>query len=264
MAETYSKILPGNFTVPLSAYALPNAAFTGPKGDPKNRHQQAVLVMPGILAVHKVGVAHITDGGGTDFDVIVPSPDTEQSPHKARADIQGLFVPTGAVLTRVGLRITGASEQPGYYSSGRRGVDPVFDKTTGLALPEDSGLVGTAGDALILATAGTATGAGAITATAAHTSDTTCKLGTDGRIFSHEESVNANPLLGGTATVTTADLTFKLFNTDAAGGPGTGIKSDILGGVYVIAEVVYLIADRVAGMGDGIKLSGGEYSGFGG
>jgi hypothetical protein len=265
MPETYHKILPGNHTMPLSAYALPNPSFdkkTQQRGDPKNRFQQSLLVMPGVLAVHKCGYAFI-EGVGTEWDIIVPSPQTENSPDKELPDIKGLFVPSGAVLTRVGLRITGKHEQPGYYTAGKRGVAPASDPATGLAAPEDAGLVGTAGEGLMVSSDPALTGAGAITASGAYTSDTSCVVGPDGRLTSHEESVDASPLFGGTATVTSADLTLKLYNT-VAGGPGNGITADLLGGVYVLAEVVYLVPDRVCGFGDGsIKLPGAKYSGYG-
>ena len=53
MAETYKKIFPGNWVAHLNAHALPNASFKANKravGDPRDRHQQGVLFMPGWIA----------------------------------------------------------------------------------------------------------------------------------------------------------------------------------------------------------------------
>lgn len=255
MAETYSKILPGNWTVPLSAYPLPNAG-TG-RGVASGRRQQSALFMPGWKAIHKVGYAFVDDAGAAEFDIILPSPDTRPD-DKPRADVKGLYVPTGAHLYRVGLRVPGVSEQPGYYSSGPRGVLP--------DAPEDAGLVGTATDMLAVGSALPASQAGgSITPTAAHTSTlAACKtiFGADKRLKEAQEYVCVNPW-DGTAGPTTADLTFKLFVLDTTGAAaGDPIKSDLLGGVYLIAEVCYLVPDDVEGF-QALKISGASFGGYG-
>ncbi len=254
MAETYHKILPGNWTVPLSAYPLP-AAKTKP-GAADGRQQQSVLFMPGFKAVHKVAYAFIDDTGGTSFDLILPSPDTRPD-DKPRADVKGLFIPKGVFLYRVGLRAPGVELQPGYYSSGARGTNP-FNATG-----RDSGLTGTATDRLVLSSATPVASAGTITATKAQTaSQATCNLifGADGRLKANQESVTQEFK---NFAATTADLTLKVFSIDNTGAAAGGtVKADLLGGVYLVAEACYLVPDDVADIADGLKLPGARYSGY--
>jgi len=116
MAETYKKIYPGNWVVGLNAWPKPNADFVKnnrPVGDPHDRQQQAVLYMPGVLAVQKVGFVHVqgavpaapgVGAGVQGYDITIGSPDT-RGDDKPRADVKGLIVPAGASLYRVGLRV---------------------------------------------------------------------------------------------------------------------------------------------------------------
>lgn len=254
MAETYKKIFPGNWVERLSAYPLPNADFkknNRPVGDPRDRQQQGVLYMPGAVAVHKVGVAHIqgavpavpgTGAGITGYDITLPSIDA-RGDDKPRADIKGLIVPQGAYIYRIGFRIPRLGNQPGYYSSGAK--DPVAN--------EGSGLKANAGAKIWLeAKAGGATAvpadSGAITAGAAHTG--AISVGANGEFPADSFS---NSLL--TPLATTGDLEFKLYADKG------GLGSSFLGGIYVVAEVCYIVEDEVADL-ESVVLPGARYSGF--
>jgi len=261
MAETYKKIFPGNWVTHLSAYPLPNAAFKTNKrnpGDPRDRQQQSVLFMPGWMAVRKVAYCRIDADGNTSFDLVVGSPDLRPD-DKPRNDVKGLFIPTGSIVYRAGLRVPNIADQPGYYSSGDRGV------ATG-ATP-GSGLTGTAGDQLVLASALPAAKAVGSIAAAAITTSTDTAAATDPStlVVKADGTVDAGSQLVQNAwdkpVVTTADLTLKAYSVNAAGvAAGSAIKAELLGGVNIVAEVCYLVKEGVADLDD-CHLSGALVSG---
>jgi hypothetical protein len=254
MAETYKKIFPGNWVERISAYPLPNAEFkknNRPSGDPHDRQQQGVLYMPGAIAVHKVAFCRIegatpaapgTGAGVVGYDLTVGSPDT-RGDDKPRADIKGLIVPSGAYLYRCGLRIPRLAAQPGYFSSGAK--DPVANEGTGLK--------GNASAQLWLeAKAGGATAvpadSGAVTATGAHTG--TLKASAAGDFTADDFAAGVL-----TPVTTTAELEFKIYADKG------GIGSTFLGGVYLVAEVMYLVEDSVADL-ESLILPGAKYAGY--
>jgi len=254
MAETYKNIYPGNWVERISAYPLPNAEFkknNRPSGDPHDRQQQGVLYMPGEVAVHKVGFVRIegavpaapgTGAGITGYDITIGSPDT-RGDDKPRADIKGLIVPQGAYLYRIGFRIPRLGNQPGYFSSGAK--DPVAG--------EGSGLKANAGAKIWLeAKAGGSTAvptdSGAIAAAGAHTG--TVSVGASGEFPADSFS---NSVL--TPVGTTGELEFKLYADKG------GLGSTFLGGVYVVAEVCYIVEDEVADL-ESLILPGARYAGF--
>ena len=250
MAETYKKIFPGNWVERISAYPLPNADFkknNRPSGDPHDRQQQGVLYMPGVIAVHKVAFCHIEGAippgtGVVGYGLTVGSPDT-RGDDKPRADIKGLIVPSGAYIYRCGFRLPRLSAQPGSFSSGAK------DAVAG----ETSGLKGNATAQVWLeAKAGAVTAAptdsGAITAAGAHTG--TITVAANGEFPANEFS---NGLV--TPVATTAELEFKLYADKG------GLGSSFLGGLYLVAEVCYLVEDSVADLGS-LNLPGAAYSGY--
>lgn len=256
MAETYKKIYPGNWVTHVNAYPLPNPAFKAnnrPSGDPHDRQQQGILYMPGFIAVHKVGFVHIegavaaaptTGEGVVTYGITIGSPDT-RGDDKPRADVNGLIVPECASLYRIGLRVPRQASQPGAFSSGAK--DPV--------VPEVSGLLANPGAKLWLeakATTPTAAPAdnGAITATEAHSGALTVSARGD---FDADEVCNsvASPV------VTTGELEFKICADQG------GLGSNFLGGIYLVAEVCYIVLDSVADL-DSLHLPGARYSGYGG
>lgn len=268
MPEVYSPVLAGNWvTKSPGSYALPGPDFVKNKrviGDPRDRDHPGVIFMPGWVAVRKIGFINLAEAAGTDYDVIVPSPDTRRS-DKPRADIRGLYVPAGARLYRLGLRVPPINEQPGYYSSGYRGVTP----DAVLA----SGLEGAAGVGLALGSAPpSAAAAGALTATAASTSTAIAAGPTQNKLRAGaDKSVPAGTSLTqlalGAGILTTAEMTIKLFCVDATGAalaaPADAIMSTFLGGINVVAEVCYYVQEEVAGLSD-TMLPGAQYSGYGG
>ena len=256
MAESYKKIFPGNAVVHLNAYASPNDDFSTngrASGDPRDRKQQALMFCPGWLAVRKVGVAHIT-AGATSWDFKILSPDLRPD-DKPRADITGLFIPSGAAVLRAGFRVPAVNAQPGYYSSGSR------QAADGLG----SGLVGTATDLLAISTATiSSSAAGSIAAGAIRTaSNNTAKIvvTAGGLVPTGTELVQT---AFGSPVITNTDLTLKLYSIATAGNTaGSAISSSLTGGCYVVGEVVYLVPEAVAGM-DSVSLPGAEYSGYAG
>lgn len=257
MAESYSKIFPGNAVVHVNAYASPNDDFQAngrASGDPRDRKQQALMFCPGWLAVRKVGVAHITTGA-TSWDFKVLSPDLRPD-DKPRADITGLFIPSGAAVIRAGFRVPAVNAQPGYYSSGSRHA----------AEDLGSGLVGTATDLLAISTATIASSAaGSIGAGAIRTaSNGTAQIvvATDGTVPTGVESVQT---AFGAPVVTNTDLTLKLYSIATAGNTaGSAISSSLTGGCFVVGEVVYLVPEAVAGLSDIPGVPGAQYSGYAG
>lgn len=256
MAESYKKIFPGNAVVHLNAYASPNDDFSSngrASGDPRDRKQQALMFCPGWLAVRKVGYAHITTGA-TSWDFVIPSPDLRPD-DKPRADITGLFIPSGAIVLRAGFRVPAVNAQPGYYSSGSRQE----------AADLGSGLVGTATDLLAISTATiAASAAGSIAAGAIRTASD----GTASIVVTAAGAVPTGTELVQTAygdpVATNTDLTLKLYSIATAGNTaGSAISSSLTGGCYVVGEVVYLVPEEVAGL-DAVHLPGAQYSGYSG
>jgi len=135
------------------------------------------------------------------------------------------------------------SAQPGAFSSGAK--DPVAGVTSGLK-------ANTGAQLWLEAKAGGATAvpadAGAITAAGAHTG--TIKLTANGEFEADEFS---NGLL--TPVATTAELEFKLYADKG------GLGSSFLGGLYLVAEVCYLVEDSVADL-ESLHLPGAKYAGY--
>lgn len=249
MAETYKKIYPGNWVAHANAYPLPNAEFKKngrPTGSPLDRQQQGVLIWPGVIAVHKVGYVHIDEAlgnaaaGVVSYDITIPSPDLRPD-DKPRADVNGLLIPSGVQLFRVGLRVNAIGEQPGFYSQGPKETSMMH-----------SGLLGNAGANLWVDTDAAAAAApaspGAVSATAASAGPIT--VGADGEFPVDDFALGAYP-----AVATTADLTLKLFTDQGRLG------SALLGGIYITVEAIYMVEDKVAGL-DAVHLPGARYSGY--
>jgi hypothetical protein len=269
MSETYAPLFPGNWTITANAYPLPNEAFkrnNRPPGDPRDRNQQSILFMPGWQAVHKVGIVLIDGQSGlTALNMKIPSPHTRPD-DKPLADVTALTAPQGALLYRIGLRVPPVSEQPGFYTSGPAGRVPSVLGPTGPAI--DSGLKGTPTNMLVLASAPvTAAAAGSISGTFATTgSEPTNPLtfGGDGRLLSG--AVHVTEGLGGPSPLEPLanDLTFRIYSVNAAGAaPGSAFEADLLGGVYLVAEVCYLVPAAVAGL-DVVPLPGAQFAGYNG
>jgi hypothetical protein len=272
MAETYKVIFPGNWVNRLNAYPTPNFDFeknkrsTGFWGD---RLQQAVSFIPGWLAVTKTARITIPVGGGTRFEPVIPSPYT-RGDDKPLADVTGLVAPAGALLYRAGVRVPSIGTQPSYASQGSN--NPYNHLT--------SGLVGTtAGDQLVLATAlPAAKNTGTISATAVNTSNTPADPATGvvpagGNVLTvltsglavpiGETAVTAVPG-SANAAVLTADASFSLFSVNAAGiAAGGAFRSTVPGGLYLVAEIAYLVPDTVATL-DELPLPGFPYAGYNG
>ena len=251
MSETYSKIYPGNAVTHLSAYALPNESFKENKravGDPRDRRQQALLFTPGWLAIRKVAHSLITTPE-TKWDAIVGSPDLRPD-DKPRADIKGLFVPEGVLLVRAGLRVSPLNANPGYYSAGARQE----------ASKLGSGLVGTEGDNVVLSSGGVEPRSELeIEAAAAGLGDSS--IATEGNLVVDADGnlpvgVDLVQAEFGAPVLTTADMTLKVFAS------GSGLSSTLLGGCYIISEVVYLVQEELASLDD-VHLEGARVSGFG-
>lgn len=251
MAESYSVIYPGNYVNHLNTWGKPNAAFKAagrPTGDPHDRHHQAAVVQPGLLAVQKVATLHVEgiNPGGTmaGYDLTINSPDA-RADDKPRANINGLVVPSGAHLYRVGLRIPRAANQPGAYSSGAKdatGSDPsgLFTGPNGSVWLE-GGTADPTGGPL----------GGAITATGANTAVLVSNA--DGEFLAGSESTTVIA-----PVTTTAELTFKIWTENG------GLGSHFLGGVYLVAEVCYLVEADVADLDYVGALEGARVAGYSG
>ena len=249
MAESYKKIYPGNWVSHINAWPLPNAEFKKnkrPAGDPHDRQQQGVLYLPGFIAVQKVAFARIeggveADGAVHSYDLTIGSPDT-RGDDKPRADIKGLVVPEGALLYRAGFRVSPIGAQPGYYSSGAK--DLTGNDSSGL-------LAAPACELWLEAAAAPPAGApttGAITANASNTLSLKAPLTGE---FAADEVLTSltDPVL------TTAEQTFRLYTDKGSLG------ANLLGGVYVVAEVCYLVNDSVVDL-ESCHLPGAAYSGY--
>lgn len=202
------KIFPGNYVNHLSSY----------QGQP-------IVAMPGRRFVHLIGYAKVDGTPRQELDIVIPSPD-KRPDDKPRPDIVGMSIPVGAHVYHLGLRVTDARKE----------------RSQGVAR---SGLIyGANGDRAKLATAvaaGTNVGtiaAGALSipgiATAANPSLTTAP---QNQVFHPSTFI-------GVATNTA--LTLKVYNTNAAGAAaGTaGLSTTEPGGIYLIAEVAYWVADE--------------------
>ncbi len=252
MAETYKKLFPGNWVNRLNAHALPNPSFAAnkrPVGDPQDRCHQAVLFMPGWMAVRKVGIARIS-GAESTFDFIVPSPDLRPD-DKPRADIKGLWIPQGAYAMRAGFRVVSRSLQPGASSSG----------PTDLGSPV-SGITGSAAGVVFLSSEDvTAAGAAAINGTKVVTATDSgaMTIGADLNVPIGSQLVAA--AFGTPQQITTAGgLTLKLYAKNAALATAVTLSSQVPGGAVVVAEVVYAVPEEVVDL-DAVALSGALYSG---
>ena len=250
MAESYRKIFPGNFVAHLNSYAFPNDDYktnARPLGSPLDRCTQALLPFPGWLAVRKVGHARITDTAAAVFDITIPSPDLMAD--KPRVDIVGLHVPQGALCYRAGFRVLPLNAQPGYYSQGASAVST------------SSGIAGTTGQKLVLASAvPAASGAAAISATAITTAtDSGALVVASSAVPVGSRSVQT--AFGSPVAITqSGGLTLQLHVTNAAVNATGTISSTFLGGCYVVAEVCYLVPEEVANL-DFINIPGAAYSG---
>lgn len=254
MAETYKKIFPGNAVAHLSPYALPNpdfAANSRASGDARDRNHMALMFCPGWLAVRKLGYAHI-EAGATEWDITVPSP-YQRASEKPMADINGLYIPSGAIVHRVGFRVEALSAQPGSLTAGHRQDSSQLG----------TGLVGTATDLLALSSAAiAASAAGSIAATAIRTaSNGTAKVvvDADGKVPQGVEVVST---AFGSPVITTADMTLKLYSIATAGNaPGSAISAELDGGCYVTCFAEYLVREAAPQLSDFVGLPGAVTAG---
>lgn len=198
------KIFPGNYVNHLSSI-----------------RGQSVVVMPGRVVKHVIGFAKITTSA-TSWDITIPSDDKRQGGDKTRPDTVGLVIPEGACLYRVGLRV----------------VDRRKDKAYGTAF---SGLVGTNGNVLKLASNVNVDPAAAIAVGAASSPVLTVAN------LTIVPSAAAKDALINTGVITTSELTLRVHNATAVGTHtvGSGVASSLTEGSYVIAEAVYALRDDV-------------------
>ncbi len=254
MAETYKPILPGNYVTHLNAHALPNDTFAANRrlfGAPQDRHVQCLTFTPGWMSVRKVGHSWIDEAEVATYDITLPSPDLRTG-DKPRADIIGLWVPQGAFLVRAGFRVVPASSQPGASSSGPRDLGS-----------RTSGIVGTPGGKLVLATEPPAGPEAAVIngteiATASDTAAMT--ITADGDLPIGSQLVSA--AFGTPQRVEPEEgLTLRLFSVDALAAAESPLSTRMIGGAYIISELVYLVPEHVADLED-VHLSGARYSGF--
>ena len=252
MAETYKPIYPGNAVAPLHSYGMPNSTFVSnarASGSPLDRQHQALLFCPGWLAVKKVAVARIGAAAST-FDFVLPSPD-QRLDNPPRANIDGLYIPSGARVYRAGFRTIPAQVQPGASSSGPR--DTPVSVTS---------ITGTATDKLVLASAtpaasaGGSIGAGAITT---GTDGTALIIPSGGAVPVASQGVQVNI---GSAVATNTDLTMRLYVAVSAGTSlsAGGISSALAGGATVVAEVCYLVPEAFAELNQ-LSIAGTLYGG---
>ena len=201
------KIFPGNWVNQLSSY----------QGQP-------IIAMPGRRFVHLIGYAKVDGTPRQELDIIIPSPD-KRPDDKPRPDIVGMKVPNGAHVYHLGLRV------------------PDVRKDRAKGTPRSGLVYGATGDRVKLATA---VGAGTNVGTIANNA-----LATAGIATSSSPSVTTEPqgqvfhpsaFIG---VATNAELTLKVFNANAAGSAaGTaGLSTIEPGGIYLIAEVAYWVAD---------------------
>lgn len=197
------KIFPGNWVTTLSSY----------QGQP-------VVAAPGRQYYQKIGYALVDATGGTEFDIIIPSPDMRQD-DKVRANITGLTVPADANVYHVGIRVP----------------DMRKNKDSGSAA---SGIVGTNTDTIAVKDAA-ASAAGTISTTVVSSPVLTVANTTIAPASAKKGVVTAQTLAGAE--------TLKVYVRNAAGnGTGTAITSTQTGGTPIIVEVAYFVEDDVAGL----------------
>jgi hypothetical protein len=254
MAETYKPILSGNWVTHLNAHALPNESFKANKrliGAPQDRHYQALLFTPGWMSVRKVGWSWVDEAPQSSWDIILPSPDLRPD-DKPRADVIGMWAPKGAFLVRAGFRVLPASSQPGSSSSGPRDEGSLT-----------SGIVGEPGGVLVLSTeAPTAPAIAMINGTLITTaSDASAVTVTDeNNLPIGSQLVSA---AFGTPQRVEPDegLTLRLYSMDATAAAESPLTTQIIGGAYIVSELVYMVPESVCDLDD-VHLSGARYSGF--
>jgi hypothetical protein len=199
------KIFPGNWVTNLSSY----------QGQP-------VVAVPGRVYYHKVGYALVNSTGGTEFDVIIPSPDM-RGDDKVRENITGMTIPAGAVVYSVGLRVS----------------DTRKNKDSGSAA---SGLSGTNGDTIALKD-GDNSAADTISTTVVSTPTIAVSGGTIAPTSAKNGVV--------TGSVLASSETLKVFVRDSGGtGTGSTLSSTATGGTPIICEVSYYLDDAVATVED--------------
>ena len=194
------KIFPGNWVTTLSSY----------QGQP-------VVAVPGRQYFQKIGYALVDSTGGTEFDVVIPSPDM-RADDKVRANITGLTIPSGANVYHVGIRVP----------------DMRKDKGVGNAT---SGLVGTNTDTIAVKDAA-ASAAGSITTTVVSSPTVAVALTTIAPTSAKKGVVTAAVLAGAE--------TLKVYVRNAAGNAaGSNLSSTAAGGTPIIVEVAYFVEDDV-------------------
>ena len=194
------KIFPGNWVTTLSSY----------QGQP-------VVAIPGRQYYQKIGYALVDSTGGTEFDVVIPSPDM-RADDKVRANITGLTIPSGANVYHVGIRVP----------------DMRKDKGVGNAT---SGLVGTNTDTIAVKDAA-ASAAGSITTTVVSSPTVAVALTTIAPTSAKKGVVTAAVLAGAE--------TLKVYVRNAAGNAaGSNLSSTAAGGTPIIVEVAYFVEDDV-------------------
>ena len=179
---------------------------------------QGVVAVPGRVYYRKIGYALVDSTGGTEFDVIIPSPDM-RGDDKVRADDTGLTIPAGAVVYAVGLRV----------------ADTRKNKDAGSAT---SGLSGTNTDTIALKDAA-ASAADTISTSVVSTPTIVVADGTIAPSSAKNGVVSGSVLAGAE--------TLKVFVRNAAGnGTGSTLSSSASGGTPIICEVSYYVEDEVA------------------
>lgn len=199
------KIFPGNWVTNLSSY----------QGQP-------VVAVPGRVYYHKVGYALVDSTGGTEFDVIIPSPDM-RGDDKVRDNITGMVIPAGAVVYSVGLRVsdTRKSKDAGSATSGLSGTN-----TDTIALKDAEASAADTISTTVVSTPTIAVSGGTIAPTSA------------------KNGVVTGSVLAGAETL-------KVFVRNSAGnGTGSTLSSTATGGTPIICEVSYYLDDAVATVED--------------
>ena len=196
------KIFAGNYVNHLSGY----------QGQP-------IVAIPGLRCHHLIGYAKIGASSATEFDVIIPSPD-KRPDDKPRPDIVGMKIPANVWLYKVGLRL----------------LDSRKDQAKGTAR---SGVVGTNGDRLKLASAVSVTDA--FSATTAGSGVLTVANST----IAPGAATKVPTLLLGTSLAPTSELTLKVYNDNGSNSAGSGVSSSEPGGSFVIAEACWFTVDDV-------------------
>jgi len=201
------KIFPGNWVENLSSY----------QGQP-------VVAQPGRIYYQLIGYALVNATGGTEFDVVISSPD-RRTDDKPRTDIVGMKLPLGAKVYHLGLRV------------------PDVRKDRGLGTAT-SGLVGTNTNRLKLASAvGAATDTIAATAVSTKAADLAVA------------STTVAPASSVTGVITpvalTSALTLKVYVTTSADtAAGATLTSSATGGTPLICEACFFIDDVVPELDD--------------